>query len=266
MSSTTRYLCPLDCGWHHDQPDPDLSDPDVVYPYIAQDWATGIDGIAAGFVAGRAAVIEEALKAHLETHSLVEWVTEVARLQRELNRTLATGGILSDGIVWGEGGPDCGMFPARPRQRSEAVQRQVRDLLGRTPVMAVELMHFPTTPDGPTVTGGFDMDIEVPELDAEGMPLPTPATQVSTVAAPATRSEEDQAATLARIRQAWIALDYAGDRLAAVGMDHARWRQIVDGERRPTSLDFALIAEAFEKTVDWLLSGAVDESTGEAPQ
>ena len=86
-------------------------------------------------------------------------------------------------------------------------------------------------------------------------PLPTPATQVSALARPATRSEEDRAATLTRIRQAWVALDDAGDRLAAVGMAEDRWRQIIEGERRPTSLDLALIATAFGVTVDWLLTG-----------
>lgn len=82
--SITRYLCPLACGWHHDQPDPDLSDPGAVHPFIAQDWATGIDALVAGFAAGEAAVVEEALKAHLGTHTLVEWVTALVEAQRKM--------------------------------------------------------------------------------------------------------------------------------------------------------------------------------------
>lgn len=167
MTPTNRYLCPLDCGWHLDP---------RALPDLAGLSGNSIEDIISSGIERQAQAEETVIREHLETHSLVEWVTEVARLQRELNRTLATGGILSDSVVWGEGGPDCDMLPVRPRQRPEAVQRRVRDLLGRPPVMAVELMRLPTTPDGPTVTGGFDTDIEVPELDAEGMPLRTPAT------------------------------------------------------------------------------------------
>lgn len=47
----------------------------------------------------------------------------------------------------------------------EAVQQQVREALGAPVVMAAELMRAPTTPDGPTITAGFDPDIEIPELD-----------------------------------------------------------------------------------------------------
>lgn len=91
MTPTTRYLCPLNCGWHHDETDPDFSDPSAVHPFVGQDWASGIDGLVAGLAAGRATVVEAAVKAHLETHPLIEWVQEVARLQRELNIAVAKG-------------------------------------------------------------------------------------------------------------------------------------------------------------------------------
>lgn len=42
--TTTRTLCPLDCGWHHDQPE--------------------LGQLAAG---------EAELRAHLETHTLEHW-------------------------------------------------------------------------------------------------------------------------------------------------------------------------------------------------
>jgi hypothetical protein len=84
MTPTTRYLCPLNCGWHHDETDPDFSNPDARHPFVAQDWASGIDGLVAGLVAGQAAVAEAAVKAHLETHPLIEWARKVTSLQRNL--------------------------------------------------------------------------------------------------------------------------------------------------------------------------------------
>lgn len=42
--TTSRILCPLDCGWHHDQTDP-----------------------------GQLAAVEAELRAHLETHTLEHW-------------------------------------------------------------------------------------------------------------------------------------------------------------------------------------------------
>lgn len=62
---------------------------------------------------------------------------------------------------------------------------------------------------------------------------------------------------LARIRQAWVDAEDGWDRLAAVGMDGDRWRQILYGGRRASSLDCALVAEAFGVSVDWVLYGDV---------
>lgn len=42
--TTTRTLCPLDCGWHHDQDDP-----------------------------GQPQLVEAELRTHLETHTLEQW-------------------------------------------------------------------------------------------------------------------------------------------------------------------------------------------------
>jgi hypothetical protein len=80
---TTRYLCPLNCGWHHDETDPDFSNPSAVHPFVEQDWASGIDGLVAGLAAGRAAVVEAAVKAHLETHPLIEWAQALAEARQE---------------------------------------------------------------------------------------------------------------------------------------------------------------------------------------
>lgn len=56
----TRTLCPL-CDWHHDTP------------------------TTLGGPADNAAAVEVVLKAHLETHELIEWVRAVTMLRTELD-------------------------------------------------------------------------------------------------------------------------------------------------------------------------------------
>lgn len=77
----TRTLCPLDCGWHHDQPD---FDPAVPQPFATAPPPEGADPIVWGFLLGGTLVVENALKAHLESHELIEWVTALAGARREL--------------------------------------------------------------------------------------------------------------------------------------------------------------------------------------
>lgn len=133
MMPTTRFLCPLDCGWHHDPRTlPDL---------------TGLSGntieeiIRAGIERQNQAD-EEAIREHLESHPLIEWVTEVARLQRELNTAVATGGVATGSRTWVEAGPDCGFPSVLPRQHSADLQRRVAERFGfplRTPATGGKL-------------------------------------------------------------------------------------------------------------------------------
>lgn len=82
MTPTTRYLCPL-CDWHHDETTPDFSNPDAAHPFVKQTWPSGVDGLVAGLAAGQAAVAEAAVKAHLETHPLIEWARALAEERRD---------------------------------------------------------------------------------------------------------------------------------------------------------------------------------------
>lgn len=72
--TTSRFLCPLDCGWHHDQPD---FNPDVPQPFASQSAPQGVDPDTWGYTLGRALVVEDALKEHLQTHGLLTWVEVV---------------------------------------------------------------------------------------------------------------------------------------------------------------------------------------------
>ncbi|MFE5332931.1 hypothetical protein ACFRCG_41765 [Embleya sp. NPDC056575] len=58
MDTTTRYSCPLDCGWHHDAP------------------AVADLGVLAD--------VERCAAEHLATHTTAQWAAEVGRLKRKL--------------------------------------------------------------------------------------------------------------------------------------------------------------------------------------
>ncbi|MEU6342194.1 hypothetical protein ABZ883_14780 [Streptomyces sp. NPDC046977] len=68
-------------------------------------------------------------------------------------------------------------------------------------------------------------------------------------------TENTEPEYLARVRQAWANTDDSGERLAELDMDPHRFKAIIDGQQRATSLDLAVMASAFRVTVDWLLAG-----------
>ncbi|NUP39503.1 MAG: hypothetical protein HOY76_21450 [Streptomyces sp.] len=80
MNQTTRYECPLDCGWHHDRPTlPDM---------------TGVSGATAEEVAF--AVLkrdlqeaEAVLQEHFEQHPLTEWVLALVAARQERDTAVA---------------------------------------------------------------------------------------------------------------------------------------------------------------------------------
>jgi hypothetical protein len=88
MTPTTRYLCPLPgCGWHHDEPD--LAAEDALRFTPAPSASTPSESIASMVeqsLLGRAARVEAAIKQHVETHSVLEWMREVDRLQSTLRQ------------------------------------------------------------------------------------------------------------------------------------------------------------------------------------
>jgi hypothetical protein len=87
VSGTTRYLCPLECGWHHDRPPfPDAWIPTDVTTPIAPE---AIQRMAGEALRQDAECVEGALREHLATHTTEQFVrtihdlrAEVARLER----------------------------------------------------------------------------------------------------------------------------------------------------------------------------------------
>lgn len=68
---TTRYYCPLNCGWHHDEPPPGLDDLAGISP--AAD-ATTLQNAARSIVEQaalqRAETTEVAVRGHVATHGI----------------------------------------------------------------------------------------------------------------------------------------------------------------------------------------------------
>jgi len=88
VTPTTRYLCPLlDCDWHYDDTDLTPDDTRGVQPNRG---ATDLQGALASIVEQvmfrKASRINSLVEAHVSTHSVLEWMTEVARLQGALVR------------------------------------------------------------------------------------------------------------------------------------------------------------------------------------
>jgi hypothetical protein len=101
---TTIYHCPLPvCEWTFTQPPPDSSWP--VIPVITGESLDGAIGRAAGAIMREwYAEAEEALEAHLSTHTTLEWATEINRLTGLMAKValdLADGGRIGRSLLTG---------------------------------------------------------------------------------------------------------------------------------------------------------------------
>jgi hypothetical protein len=87
VPGTTRYLCPLECGWHHDVPPPSIdritelgatADPAARDPYEA------VNSVARDAYRREAERTEQALREHLATHTTEQFVRTVQVLRAEV--------------------------------------------------------------------------------------------------------------------------------------------------------------------------------------
>lgn len=70
------------------------------------------------------------------------------------------------------------------------------------------------------------------------------------------RLPQPRSPILQRIHQAWVdADDQTEARLRKLAVDEQQFKDIIDGVRKPSSTDLALLSIAFQVSVDWLLSG-----------
>lgn len=87
VAGTTRYLCPLECGWHHEVAPPSMdrvnelgavADPDVRDPCEA------VNSIARDAYRREAERTETALREHLATHTTEQFVRVIHDLRVEV--------------------------------------------------------------------------------------------------------------------------------------------------------------------------------------
>ncbi|MGW5175883.1 hypothetical protein ACWERY_16165 [Streptomyces sp. NPDC004082] len=88
-SGTTRYLCPLECGWHHDVPPPGLdriAALGVTADSGAGDIHEAISSVASRACLAEAELAETALRDHLATHTTEQFVRTIQDLRAEAAR------------------------------------------------------------------------------------------------------------------------------------------------------------------------------------
>ena len=94
VSGTTRYLCPLECGWHHDRPPFPAawipSDPTIP---IAPE---AIQHMAGEMLRRDAEQTETALREHLATHTTEQFVRTIQGLRAEVQQLRSAGPVHPD--------------------------------------------------------------------------------------------------------------------------------------------------------------------------
>lgn len=85
VTGTTRYLCPLGCGWHHDEAPPSVADIEDVTPDPqARAFQDIVSSIVTKAAMRRAERTETALREHLDTHTTEQFVRTIQGLRAEV--------------------------------------------------------------------------------------------------------------------------------------------------------------------------------------
>ncbi|WP_328427899.1 hypothetical protein [Streptomyces sp. NBC_00443] len=93
---TTRYLCPLECGWHHDVPPPALADMNGILPDPdAREWPEYVTSVVRQASLRRMNQTEQALSEHLTTHTTEQFVRVIHDLRVEMAQLKGAGEALA---------------------------------------------------------------------------------------------------------------------------------------------------------------------------
>ncbi|MFK0140699.1 hypothetical protein [Streptomyces murinus] len=98
-AGTTRYLCPLECGWHHDVPPPSaerIAALGVAADPAARDLAEAISSVAKRACLTEAEWTERALCEHLATHTTEQFVRTIQGLRAEVAQMRGAGSVRPD--------------------------------------------------------------------------------------------------------------------------------------------------------------------------
>lgn len=87
VAGTTRYLCPLECGWHHDVPPPSVDraiELGATADPAAQDFQEAVSSVVRSASLAEADRTETALREHLATHTTEQFVRTIQELRAEV--------------------------------------------------------------------------------------------------------------------------------------------------------------------------------------
>jgi hypothetical protein len=99
VAGTTRYLCPLECGWHHDVPPPSIertAELGVTADPAARDIHEAINSVAHRASFAEAERRETALREHLDAHTTLEFVQVIHDLRTEIQQLRSAGPVRPD--------------------------------------------------------------------------------------------------------------------------------------------------------------------------
>lgn len=86
-SGTTRYLCPLECGWRHDVPPPSaerIAQLGITPDPTARNLGEAIESVALHASMAETQQTTRALLEHLDTHTTQQFVAVIHDLRREV--------------------------------------------------------------------------------------------------------------------------------------------------------------------------------------
>ena len=89
VTGTTRYLCPLECGWHHDVPPPSVdraTELGATADPAARDFQEAVSSVVRSASFAEAELTETALREHLATHTTEQFVRTIQELRAEVAR------------------------------------------------------------------------------------------------------------------------------------------------------------------------------------
>lgn len=87
VAGTTRYLCPLECGWHHDVPPPSVDraiELGAMADPAARDFQEAVSSVVRSASFAEADRTETALREHLATHTTEQFVRTIQGLRSEI--------------------------------------------------------------------------------------------------------------------------------------------------------------------------------------
>lgn len=87
VAGTNRYLCPLECGWHHDVPPPSIErivELGATADPAARDLQETISSAVRSASLAEAEQTETVLREHLGTHTMEQFVRVINDLRVEI--------------------------------------------------------------------------------------------------------------------------------------------------------------------------------------